>query len=460
MTSKSDSLHDIFGPTGSDSNGPDTLAQGQNPQPIPNPANKVDDFDDIFGESNGTKDGGTATARGGEQQSGGSGKDISPASAIPTADQTSSLGPDDFDNIFASTSSNAGTGADSGEHSSSKLAHTEAAEPSSLSHDGVVPAAEMEKVSTGSHTSVAGRGTSSDGDKAFLDFLYDGEKGNPGSSSGATNTAALGNDLGAPSVTEQTNGDGAMALHPGGSMKQSDEVQGPSGRALRDRAILRPLPANPAIALRELVDPGESTPIEESVEHTSNKEGDAVAGAGGTKVEMETAAVEDVSYVRRLCAAAGGFLPRDLRPAVWSLLLGIGTTTPDDSAFRKWREDQDQHKSSLEPGAPSKPVPSAVIQNKLDLHNDSLALARRLCAGGDAVLPAVDGSTPSGLGAGGGDSDADPEALAAEIEQVMESVFDCLQLGLGLVEGVQCFMIFRAKCLRMVEVTSRFSRYR
>ncbi|CAM9417217.1 unnamed protein product, partial [Laminaria digitata] len=83
--------------------------------------------------------------------------------------------------------------------------------------------------------------------------------------------------------------------------------------------VLPPLPEDPASALRELAlataEPGaEGAGAAASM---ASREG----GPGG---RGPAAAASDVGYVRRLCAATGGFLPPDLRAVVWGLLLGLG----------------------------------------------------------------------------------------------------------------------------------------
>lgn len=169
----------------------------------------------------------------------------------------------------------------------------------------------------------------------------------------------------------------------------------------------RPLPADPGRALRELV-------FQQTDETGLDEDG-------------ETAAADDLGYVRRLCAATGGFLSPDLRPAVWGLLLGIGRT-PDDAGFRKWR---DAAKSSLREGEgeddsdangitqPSAKSPAISVPNKLDLRNDSLALARRLRSGSHSSSDGVRVSDS------GGGVLTEAEALATDIEEVSERAGYC-----------------------------------
>eukprot|EP00752_Nemacystus_decipiens_P001235 g1234.t1 len=157
--------------------------------------------------------------------------------------------------------------------------------------------------------------------------------------------------------------------------------------------VLRPLPDDPAAALRDLV-PGAP----------------ASAEAGTEDSQEEGTAADDVGYIRRLCVATGGFLPPDLRPVVWSLLLGRGKR-PADAAFVKWRE---QRRESSSPAAGAASLP-----NKLDLRNDCLALARRLCE--DPGEKGGGGGGGAGAGAGVATESArdDPQALALDIEEVL-----------------------------------------
>lgn len=162
--------------------------------------------------------------------------------------------------------------------------------------------------------------------------------------------------------------------------------------------ILLPLPENPASALRELASP-------ETTAGAETGEGEVAPGTEGlTSREGGRAGpsrASDVGYVRRLCAASGGFLPPDLRSVVWGLLLGLGRK-PEDAGFVKWREAR-RRDPSLVAGA-------ATVAYMLDLRNDCLALARRLCDDGGGG----DGEGGGGAGVKGGD----PEALAVDIEEV------------------------------------------
>ena len=160
--------------------------------------------------------------------------------------------------------------------------------------------------------------------------------------------------------------------------------------------VLRPLPDDPAAALRELVP---EAPAAEAGTGTA-----AAAATDDSQEEGGTAVADDVGYIRRLCVATGGFLPPDLRPVVWSLLLGRGKR-PADAAFVKWREQRRENPPSV--------AGVAAVPYKLDLRNDCLALARRLCD--DA---GENGGGGGGAGSAPGSARDDPEALALDIEEV------------------------------------------
>ncbi|CBJ33932.1 conserved unknown protein [Ectocarpus siliculosus] len=163
----------------------------------------------------------------------------------------------------------------------------------------------------------------------------------------------------------------------------------------KERAeVLRPLPDDPTAALREVAAPG--------VQPTED---------GGDSQEEGTAAADDVGYVRRLCAATGGFLPPDLRPVVWGLLLGRGRR-PSDAGFLKWRA---RRREDLAAGAADAPA----VSYKLDLRNDCLALARRLCDDDNVAGENEGGGADNGASGEGGGAKKDPEALAFDIEEVL-----------------------------------------
>lgn len=172
--------------------------------------------------------------------------------------------------------------------------------------------------------------------------------------------------------------------------------------------VLLPLPEDPATALRQLALPETATSAaaaaEAGAEEGAGEEEGAVSmasRAGGSDGRGPAAAVSDVGYVRRLCAATGGFLPLDIRAVVWGLLLGLGRR-PEDKGFVKWREARRRD------GA-------ATVAYMLDLRNDCLALARRLCDDGGG---GGGGGGSGGEGGGGAGVKGDPEALAVDIEEV------------------------------------------
>lgn len=177
----------------------------------------------------------------------------------------------------------------------------------------------------------------------------------------------------------------AVAESPADPSSPAPKPPAPESFVRKEKVeVLRPLPDDPSAALRELMPAA-----------------DAVADSqeGGPAVEAASEA-NDVGYIRRLCAATGGFLPPGLRAVVWSLLLGRGRR-PVDEGFVRWRAQRRESPPSSLHGA-------ATIAYKLDLRNDCLALARRLC----------DEDGAGGAAAGSGSARDDPEALALDIEEV------------------------------------------
>lgn len=167
--------------------------------------------------------------------------------------------------------------------------------------------------------------------------------------------------------------------------------------------VLRPLPADPAAALRELI-----APELQATAAAPDADADADDSREKSPAAPADSAADDVDYARRLCAATGGFLPADLRPAVWSLLLGRGKN-PFDAGFVKWRQQRRE--------TPPSAGDTTAFAHKLDLRNDCLALARRLC----------DGTGENGGAGAVGSAKGDPEALASDVEEVRMSLHDaCL----------------------------------
>lgn len=200
--------------------------------------------------------------------------------------------------------------------------------------------------------------------------------------------------------------------------------------------VLPPLPEDPASALRQLAFPETATSAATEAEGGEKAGAVSMASREGGSDERGPAAVaagaaaaaSDVGYVRRLCAATGGFLPPDLRAVVWGLLLGLGRK-PEDKGFVKWREARRRD------GA-------ATVAYMLDLKNDCLALARRLCD---------DSSSGGGReGGGGAGVKGSPEALAVDIEEVWYGGGGVLGVaGVGTVGRIRLHVVFIYRCARI-----------
>lgn len=447
MNSKADSLQDIFGPTSSESNGPDKLGQreGSETTTASTSATKVDDFDEIFGGSHESMAGSSTNPSTGEKpQFGDSGGTSSASAAAGAADQPASLGPDDFDNIFGGPSSEPGsvTGPDKsrdGEPSGSGITSGADGEGQAAGR------ADEGKAGTEHGASAAGHTASSDREKAFLDFLYDGEQ------VGVVSGARDAEDAKVPSSYDFTTD---SATPGGGCGSQLNFVSVPeeASRSARARAPQRPIPVDPARALQDLIRPEPPAEADAIKDEPGAGTGTDAAGASAMAEEMVPAA-EDVDYVRRLCMATGGFLDAELRPAVWSLLLGLGSTQPEDLAFRKWQENQNQQSSGREgssssSGGGSRTPVAAAVQNKIDLHNDSLALARRLCDGSGAATAVDDPSAPREVRSASGCLGKDPGALATDIEHVRDLSRERLLQAWLSGHGMLRFFLFEAEVSR------------
>lgn len=404
--SRTNSLSDIFGHEGDHESNRDG-DDGHQPAAPPDGdatanAVAVDNFDEIFGDSDSA-----SKPRGSGDSSG-----LQGASSSPRPDTGAATSPD-FDDIFGESNASV-TPAGSGDREET----TGSAESSTIAVDG-------EK---GKASELSGNGT-----QEFLDFLYDGDRTAQQDGSGrgkgdaetertdSSNKPAdepVATPTAAAPVAEPASSPGLESVSLASPDQPTDHKallkseQDPSAAPIVDddkqgqqqgkvTPPLRPLPEDPPVALRELVFP--STPATEV---------------------LELVETEDVGYIRRLCVASGGFLPADLRSGVWGLLLGIGRT-PDDAGFRKWREanrdagggeTSDGSSKSVSPQLDSPLVSSAkastgTIPNKLDLRNDSIALARRLCASDDGDIAVAE---PAGIG----NTRTDTDALAVDIEEV------------------------------------------
>ncbi|CAB1096071.1 unnamed protein product [Ectocarpus sp. CCAP 1310/34] len=428
-------MEDIFGPEPTADIPAEAAASETN--------KNLEEFDDIFG------DGSTAAPAAGEGAGGSSSEQAKDAPAVPAAASGGS-GLDEFDDIFGDSepveAANAGEtedvaagGAPSATGEDSTPAVAAAAGP------GAAAAA----------TDATGEARGAGGDKEFLDFLYDGDDAGSGEAASepppatakSPATAMLGS-AGSPPFGRKSP-DSNSTLGEEGSFLEIpptitspfqalEEVAGPDSRPAsgplegsplnlpiaeestatataasepkpsspvptatletyvrKERAeVLRPLPDDPAAALREVASPGVPP-----------------TGDGGDSQEEGTAAADDVGYVRRLCAATGGFLPPDLRPVVWGLLLGRGRK-PSDAGFLKWRA---RRREALAAGAADAPA----VSYKLDLRNDCLALARRLCDDDNVAGENDGGGAGNGASCEGGGAKKDPEALAFDIEEVL-----------------------------------------
>lgn len=493
MSSKVDSLSEIFGPSDHDDSntaqGADCMSSSSrdsNTVKAGTPSGsaaavRVENFEDIFGDnSEGVASKPSNSANPGEQAP-------SPSTETnPSTETAATTSSPDFDHIFGDTSSSA-PAAEVAVAAVSKVqggADESTATESSGGGGGTGPA-------DGGESSAAPGGQLTTKDSAetqeFLDFLYDGKKNAPRETGGvnAGATAVASNDhpedpcfsssattpaastdnsshpvpstsaaqpvpelevvsLGSPDQASTNHKSSAMERGGGEDQSTSMSTTREGGRTdgactssdtaaalaqqqqhhqhhhRRERAVPppRPLPADPAEALRKII--------------ISVPEASASEGLGESAAEE----MDDVGYLRRLCAATGGVLAPDLRPAVWGLLLGVGRK-PDDGGFRKWRDcnrgggaggggdttaDGTVGSGSLAGVVPPAPNACAMaVPNKLDLRNDSLALARRLCAAGDSGSGSDGNVASDGGDGGGGLAQADPEALATDIEDVRAS---------------------------------------
>lgn len=450
-------MEDIFGPEPT-AGTPDEAAASETD-------NNLEEFDDIFGDASTAA--GTAE---GEGVGGSSSEQAKDAPAAPAAASGGS-GLDEFDDIFGG-SEPVDAASEEQQHvaDNNKAGETEdigAGGASTTTDENSTPAAAGPGATAAAD--VTGGKSGAGGDKEFLDFLYDGDGAGSGEAASepppAPARSSPPGSAGSPSGRKSPDSNSTLGEEgsfleipttvtspfqaPEGSVEPTSRLESGSleGSPLnlpiaeeptaasaassepkpsspvptttletyvrKEKAeVLRPLPDDPAAALREIAAPG--------VQAT---------GDGGDSQEEATAAdaADDVGYVRRLCAATGGFLPPDLRPVVWGLLLGRGRR-PSDAGFVKWRA---RRREELAAGAAAD---APAVSYKLDLRNDCLALARRLCdddsvAGEDDGGGAGDGASGEGEGA-----KKDPEALAFDIEEV------CLwACGLLAFRSVFCF---------------------
>lgn len=468
MASRVDSLQDIFGPS-------ESTKEQQPERTAANASTIVNnddvDFDDIFGGSK-DEDGDEDEAANAQKP-----EEAASSSAVPGRTSAGAVASSNFDDIFGDAPPAPPATKKSEASSSTAQADSGSAkQPGDNATTGSSSKVEASTRSDKGGAEADARRGAEEGDKEFLDFLYEGEDGglNKAAATAAAPAAAAmptstklapavdgnpedsvpppepvnqedGSFLGTPASPEEMESparapletsqfDSVTLLDPevvdqvahnnddasswqtenmpvqeqqsGSSLSTpapapSTAAPVPSATATaaesfvrKERiAVLRPLPEDPAGALRQLVlddgRTGEEACVEEGPEDS-----------GGTTAE-------DVGYVRRLCAATGGFLPPDLRPSAWSLLLGLGRE-PVDVGFNRWREEVRED--------PSASV--AVVANKLDLRNDSLALARRLCEKGQDGEEGVEASAAQEEEEEEAGSVRDPEALAVDIEEV------------------------------------------
>lgn len=449
MGSRVDSLHDIFGPSDSKDAG---TRESTN---VASSTSNLEEFDDIFG---GSVD---AVPRppGGRDTSENKATDVDEASSAGgnAAAAAASLHTADFDNIFGDAPPVAEPQASTNKQGKQKTdaEEEEGGDVGVETNKGVdvkggASAASGATVVATAAASAAGDAAGAD--REFLNFLYEDDRSNKGAaptnsapmavaaspavatalsigaavdepSSAGDDNSESGSPLGeeasfletpqaAPGQVERTGvssptsqfdsvplgspplgmaiqGADETGIEGGPAAANAPAASSPASRAAFVRKekveVLRPLPDDPASALRELMVP------------------DTVAGTAGSEEQGSGESTDDVGYVRRLCAATGGFLQPDLRPVVWSLLLGLGRK-PEDAGFNKWREERRSN--------PSMSVAAATSAYKLDLRNDCLALARRLCVSGGGEAEGADGE------AGSVGGNPDPEVLAVDIEEV------------------------------------------
>lgn len=414
-------MDDIFGPDPLETTPETTVAPSST-------NNNQEELDDIFGDTPAAEDGEASSEQG---------KDSSVGLAAGGS------GTDEFDQIFGDSKKPIDAAVERPPDEDSRQKEAAASSSPAAKEDSA-------KGSGAAATDAAGTSTAG-GDKEFLDFLYEDDAEKKPANANATAVAVEPEQVAPPSAVEPvvvaktgTNDsigpgspDSTSPLGEEGSFLEIPAIASPSqarvasGGVLSPASslfgsapalgsppsaaatsavkpnsplraspalhsfvrkekveVLRPLPDDPAGALRELLVP--------EIQATAAADADDSREEGAATTKP---AADDVDYVRRLCAATGGFLPADLRPIVWSLLLGRGKK-PVDPSFVKWQQQRRE--------TPSSAGDTATAAYKLDLRNDCLALARRLCddTGGNGVAGAV------------GSAKDDPEALALDIEEV------------------------------------------
>lgn len=435
MDSRSDSLQDIFGP--SDTKVGETANSALENASTAAITLQNQEFDDIF-----ASDGGAAHQPLPPSQSKGA---VEQGNLESGLEDSLALGPvsvstlsasEDLDNIFGGTTSPTMATSLEQKGGSSRDAH------SSQKAGAERISATKEGGSQGPPSK--GNGSAATGDKEFLEFLYEDDGNTKRVSSGdAASSAQRHYTIGQSSISDNCNSttsgspaaaredknaiSEATAISPQSVAASSQEHQTGSAegstpesftRNERSREV-RPLPENPAIALRDLFLSPRSTVEGSDGGAASEEDGhpEEIPTTSPTSESKKASEIEeplagdDVSYVRRLCAAAGGFLSPELRPAVWSLLLGLGRE-PNGAGFAAWQSER-RDNPDLQAAVSTAPY-------KIDLRNDCLALARQLC-----ISKGSDGSFNTGEAEekgqeqGGGTKDKkDPEALAVDIEEV------------------------------------------
>lgn len=429
MASRNDSLQDIFGPS-------DTKISETATSALEGPSTAAitldnQEFDDIF-----ASDGGTAhqplppsQSRGAEEDNPENG--VVDSSVLGSVSASTLSASEDLDNIFGGTPLPTTATSSEQEGGGSRDAHKAEAERMTVTKEGG---------SQEPHSK--GNGSTATGDKEFLEFLYedDGNTKRVGSSTAASSAQGHYTTIGQSSISDNCNNttacegknatSEATTISPESVDASSQEHQTGSAEGSTPESFtrnqrsreLRPMPENPAIALRELFLTPRST-VEDSDAGASSEEHGHPEAIPTTSESTKTSEIEeplagdDVGYVRRLCAAAGGFLSPELRPAVWSLLLGLGRE-PNGAGFAAWQSER-RDNPDLQAAVSTAPY-------KIDLRNDCLALARQLCErGGGGISKGSDGSYTTGEGEEkgqeqGGDNKGkkDTEVLAVDIEEV------------------------------------------
>lgn len=445
MASRNDSLQDIFGP--SDTKVGETATSALEGASTAAITLDNQEFDNIFASDGGSAHQPLSPSRSKDPaEQGNPENSVEGSSALGPISASTRSASEDLDNIFGGSS--LPTTATSLEQEGGGSRDAQRSQKAEAERRSVT------KEGSSQEPDSKGNGSAATGDKEFLEFLYEDDGDTKRVSSGtAASSAQVHYAPGRSSTPDNSNSSespaaacegknttsAAAAISPQSVAASSQEHQPGTAEGSTPESFtrnqrsreLRPLPENPAIALRELfltpsgaAEGSDVGAASEGGEHpeaiaTTSPNCSTCATSESTKVSEieEPPAGDDVGYVRRLCAAAGGFLSPELRPAVWSLLLGLGRE-PNGAGFVAWQAER-RADPDLQAAVSTAPY-------KIDLRNDCLALARRLCERGDGgISKGSDGSFNSGEAEEkeqeqGRDNKGkkDPEALAVDIEEV------------------------------------------